>query len=940
MKKTLFGVFTLVIFVLTFTLSSVSSKEIPIDNTLEVGKFENGLSYYIKENSFKKEKASLRLLIKAGSGLETEEERGIAHFLEHMVFRGSENFKDFEMIKYLESIGAQFGPDTNAYTSFDRTEYMLEVPIKNIKDLDKALLFLSDIAFRANLEEEKIDKERNIVLDELRRSLGPNMRANDKHFKALLKDTTYEDRLPIGKEDVIKNCSPDIIRNFYKKWYQPQNMAVIAVGDFDKTEVQKTIEKHFSKKTNDTEILPKYVVNKNKETTFSIVRDPEISYSIIELILRKNTLPTQTKKDINNGIIFSIIYDILNERFLEMAAKSDSDFISAWTSSTSFITNLHIKEMGVMCWEDQKLLGFEKALIELKKMQNGITKDEFERAIKSRKQSISEKLSNLDKIENSEYTSMCSNHFINEDAIFSKESLLKYKDKFLSKLTFEEIDQETKDWGFENFLSKNFIILATLPNDSTLLESDITSSIENVKNLEIIEEEKVVLDEKYLIEPKFEIEGKILKVEKDEDLNITKVLFENGLKVYLKPTDLKNDEILIRSYALSGIANLDNKILDSAKIASSYFYDSGISGIEKSSFSKILDSKNSSLNLGIEFNKRDISSNTTKDSFEDITKLINRIFTSKNNQDEMFEKTIKMEKENQKFSNLYPDSIYYKKANLIFTSQNELFKDINLDLVNLNEVKDVLDTFFSNPKDFTFFIVGDFEVDKILPILEKNLGSISSDKLSRVEIKDLKKIEFSKNDSTEIIKAGSDDKSMCILGFELDKMDAKILKNWTKLNLLKTILNTKLLDALRIENGKTYSPYSFPSYYLYPDLSSFNYFISFTGPQSEIFNINDLAINTTKSLIETGPSLDELNVAKEIAKTNLKENAKYNSFEMAKMYSSHILTNGNPNEFKDMLKLEEEDLIDSVTVEEISDFIKSIFSKDKLTSVVWLPEEK
>ena len=243
MKKTLFGVFTLVIFVLTFTLSSVSSKEIPIDNTLEVGKFENGLSYYIKENSFEKEKASLRLLIKAGSGLETEEERGIAHFLEHMVFRGSENFKDYEMIKYLESIGAEFGPDTNAYTSFDRTEYMLEVPIKNIEDLDKALLFLSDIAFRANLEDEKIDQERDIVLDELRRSLGPNMRANDKHLKAILKDTTYEDRLPIGKENIIKNCEFNTIRNFYKKWYQPQNMAVIAVGDFDKTEVQKTIDR-------------------------------------------------------------------------------------------------------------------------------------------------------------------------------------------------------------------------------------------------------------------------------------------------------------------------------------------------------------------------------------------------------------------------------------------------------------------------------------------------------------------------------------------------------------------------------------------------------------------------------------------------------------------------------------------------------------------------
>ncbi|NGX34409.1 MAG: putative zinc protease [Candidatus Anoxychlamydiales bacterium] len=938
MKKTLLGIFTLLI--LTLTLSSVSSKEILIDNTLKIGKFENGLSYYIKENRFEEKKASLRLLIKVGSGLETEEERGIAHFLEHVVFRGSENFEDYEMIKYLESIGSQWGADTNASTLSDRTEYRLEIPLKNIEDLDKALFFLSDIAFRANLEDEKIDKERDIVLDEFRRLLGPNGRVEDKHFKAILKDTTYEERPPLGKEDVIKTCSYDTIRNFYKKWYQPQNMAIIAVGDFDKKEIQKNIEKYFSKKTNDTEILPKYVVNKNKEKIFSIVNDPEISYSVIELLLRENTNPVQTKEDINSGIIFGIIHDILNARFLDIAAKNNSDFISAWTFSDSFLTNLQLEGLGVMCWEGQMLLGFEKVLKELKKLKNGITEDEFTRAIKTRKQTVSKKLNNLDKIENSEYISMCSNHFINENIIFSKKALLKYKNKFLSKLKFDEIDQEVKKFDFDGFLSKNFIILATLPKGVSLLDTEITNSMENVKNLQIIEEEKVVLDEKDLIEPKFEVDKKILKVEKDEDLNITEVLFDNGLKVYLKPTDLKKDEILIRSYALNAVANLDTNILDSAKIALNYFYDSGICGIEKSTFSKILNSKNSSLNINLGFNKRNISANTTKDSFEDIIKLINRIFTSKNYQDEMFEKTTKIEKENQKFSNLDPNSIYYKKANLIFTSQNDLFTDIDLASVKLDVAKDVIDTFFSNPKDFSFFIVGDFEIDNILPILEKNLGSISNDKPNKVEIKNLKNIEFPKNSSTEIIKAGLEDKSRCILGFDLEKLDSKNLKDWKQLDLLKTILRNKLLDSLRLENSKTYEVSNYSNSYLYPELSNFNYFVSFSGPKDEIFNINNLAINTTKSLIENGPILDELNVAKEIEKKGIQEDSKYNSLEISKMYYFHMLTNGNGNEFKKLLKLKEEDLINSITVDEMKEFIKNLFSKDKLKSVVWLPEDK
>ena len=936
MKKKLASIslFAFLLIVLTFGLSS---KDLKIDKTVIVDKLDNGFSYYIKENDFHDKKASLRLLVKVGSAVETEEERGIAHFLEHMVFRGSENFKDYEVIKYLESIGAEFGPDTNAYTSFDKTCYMLEVPLKNEKDLDKAILFLSEFAFRAKLDADKIDIERAIVLDELRKSSGPNLRIMDKHFSVILKGTSYENRLPIGKEEVILNSSPDVIKNFYKKWYTPKNMALMAVGDFDKNEVKKQIEKHFSTENFEKENEPNYVVNKTSATDFSIVRDPEVSTTSIELMSISNPKLCNSKEDIKEGLIFNIIYDVLNQRFHEIASQNDAKFISAAAYEGSFITNLNLKGIGVTCWENKHLEGLETALMGLKKIKDtGVLSDELTRAIKGRKEALKKAISNIDKTENTEFIQAYFDHFIYKEKIFSKESVLKLEEKLLDTLSLDDINARLVDF----FSNKDWLFIATLPEAIKLSQDEITNTLKGIESREMIQEEAIVLNEDDLIVPTLEIEGKIAKIERDEKAEITEVQFENGIKLFLTKTDLKKDEIVIRSYALKGMANLDSSLLDTAKLATGYFYDSGIAGIDKSSFSKLLDLKNSTLNVSLALNTRNISANTNNDNFEDIVKLINRIFTSKNYQDDLWGKTQKIAKESQKASNLNPDSIFYKTANSIFTSKNKMFADVNFDDIELEDAKKIIDTFFSNPKDFTFFIVGDFDEEKVISTLEKYLGSIATDKKMELDLKPLKNIEFPEENETHIVNAGTENKSACFCGFDLEKINASDEKDWAKLELMRPIITQRLFQVLRLENAKTYSPQNFVSYYLYPDLTNFNYFIHFTGPVEAIDSIKDMTLKTMQNMQENGPTQEELSSAKEIVKNDVKENLKYNNFVASSNMSSHMQCLNIDKDFKELLILDENEIVDSITLQDMQSFMKKLFSKDKVSSVIWLPKEK
>src|SRR5580765_8417034 len=221
------------------------SQQMPVDPEVIVGTLPNGLRYYVRPNSRPARRVELRLVVNAGSVLEDDDQQGLAHFVEHMAFNGTQHFPKNEIVKFIESLGMRFGADLNAYTSFDETVYMLQVPTDKPETMDKALLVLEDWAHNVSFETQEIDKERGVVMEEWRLRRGANARTTDKLFPILLKGSRYADRIPIGKPEIIQNFKPDTLKKFYKDWYRPDLMAVVAVGDFDKTAIENLIKSHF-----------------------------------------------------------------------------------------------------------------------------------------------------------------------------------------------------------------------------------------------------------------------------------------------------------------------------------------------------------------------------------------------------------------------------------------------------------------------------------------------------------------------------------------------------------------------------------------------------------------------------------------------------------------------------------------------------------------------
>ncbi|HEX2460572.1 MAG TPA: pitrilysin family protein, partial [Vicinamibacterales bacterium] len=301
-----------------------------LDPAIRTGTLPNGLTFFIRRNSQPERRAALRLIVKAGSIDEADDQRGLAHLLEHMAFNGSTHFKSGELIDYLESIGARFGPDVNAYTSFDETVYMLELPTDREEALVRGLDALSDFAGGISLETSEIDRERGVVIEEWRGRQGAGTRMEAAQMRALFGDSKYPDRVPIGLPDVLKTFPAQRLRDFYRDFYRPDRMAVVAVGDFDTERIEALIREHFG-------TLPAaasgsrtlYPVQLNPGTRYVAVSDPEAQGSSVTLVQKRPLRAVSNAGDYRASLVRGLVYAMINARFTEIARRADAPFLGA-----------------------------------------------------------------------------------------------------------------------------------------------------------------------------------------------------------------------------------------------------------------------------------------------------------------------------------------------------------------------------------------------------------------------------------------------------------------------------------------------------------------------------------------------------------------------------------------------------------------------------------
>ncbi len=459
----------------------IAQEKLPIDPNVRMGKLDNGLVYYIRKNTKPEKRIELRLAVNAGSILENDDQQGLAHFVEHMLFNGTKNFPKQELVNTLEKMGIRFGADLNAYTGFDETVYMLKVPTDQPDLIDKGFQILEDWAHQATLDGKEIDKERGVILEEWRLGLGAEDRMRKKAFPVIFKDSKYAERIPIGKPEILKTFKHETLRKFYYDWYRPNLQAIIVVGDIDVDQMEQKIKQHFAHIQNPTNAPKREVFDlpDNKDPLISIETDEEATNNTVMFFYKHPKKYIETIEDYKEIFKQELFTEMLNNRLEEISQKTECPYITAMTQYGEFLVRTKDAYLGyAISKENQIDKTLETLMLENQRVKLfGFTKSELERQKSEILKRYEKQAKEYDKMESSQLAMKYVYHFLTKHPIPGALNEYEYAKRFLPEITLEEINELAKKWITDN----NFVLMITATEKRRHKSSYKRRSIKNYK---------------------------------------------------------------------------------------------------------------------------------------------------------------------------------------------------------------------------------------------------------------------------------------------------------------------------------------------------------------------------------------------------------------------------------------------------------------------------
>lgn len=787
-------------------IEQLKSDVLPVDKNVIIGKLANGLTYYIRRNVEPKNRAELYLVNKAGSILETDAQRGLAHFTEHMAFNGTKDFPKNELVNYLQKSGVKFGADLNAYTSFDETVYQLPLPTDSVKLFEKGFDILANWAGMVTFDTKEINSERGVVLEEERVS-GKNAteRIQRQTFPVLFNNSRYAQRLPIGKEEILKNFKPETIKSFYHDWYRPDLQAVIAVGDFDPQRVEQLIKERFSGLKNPTAEKPrtKYTVPPTPGTAVKIVTDKEFPYTIAQIVVKHPETTVRTESDYMRSMRISLFNQMINARLGELMQKPEPPFLFAQASYSGFLANQDAFSTMAVAKSAGQLQGAIKATLdEIERARKfGFTETELERAKQNAMTGMENQYKEKDKTKSASFVQEYQQNFLQDEAIPGIEFEYNFYKEHLDQIKLSEINALAG-----SFIStQNRVVIveapekekAQLPTEQTLLSwintggKNITAYVDNVSKKPLLEKEPVA--------------GKITGETKDAAIAATTLTLSNGVKVILKPTDFKNDQILINGYSFGGTSLATDQDYVSANISSGIVSSSGIADMTQIQLDKMLSGKNVGVTPFITETTQGISASSSPKDLETAMQLIYLYFTQPRKDADIWQSQIAQTKALLPNRSLDPGQVFQDTIAAVLGNHHYRRMPLTLEKLNTANIDKAFDFYkarFADASGFTFTLVGSFETEKIKPLLEKYLGGLPA--AGRKETYKNLGIHAPAGQLTKSVYKGIGDKSNVQLVFSGDfdyNDDSKL-----QLDALEEIMNIKLTERLREKEGGVYTP--------------------------------------------------------------------------------------------------------------------------------------
>lgn len=929
MRKLLISTFLLL------SLCLAQAQNIPLNPNVIHGQLENGFTYYIEKNTRPENRVELRLAINVGSIVEDEDQLGLAHFMEHMNFNGTKNFPGNSLIDNLQSIGVRFGQHLNAYTSFDETVYMLPIPLENPENLEIGMKILEDWAFNAVLSDEEINKERGVVLEELRLGLGADKRMLDEYLPKVLYKSQYAKRLPIGKQEIIENFDPEVIRRFHQDWHRPDLMAMIVVGDIDPQTIENKIKSQFSKYKNPKQKRerPVYTIPNHKETFIAIASDPETSFSRVQIYYKDlvENQPVQTIDDYNDMLIKSVFSHMLNARLNEIANSPNPPFTFAGSyHGDTWARTKQAYQSYAMTAEGEQLQALKVILEENERVRKfGFNQSELERSKNEILSWVERNYNERNNTESNRKVTAYLNHFLENRPAPGIEWEYEQYQNILPQIQLAEVNALIEQY----IRDENRVVVLTGPEKENLIQPteqevlNVLNSID-VAALEPYEDEVLIEN----LVKNLPTKGQIIKTEVDEDLDKTIWTLSNGAKLIYKKTDFKTDEILFRAIRLGGNSTLSDEDYNQTKWAFGALSEAGLNGYSKVDIDKYLSGKQVYLMPSFGSNQLYLSGQSTPRDLETLFELIHANFTGINHNQEAYESYVT--KQNSFYANLSSQPQFYfmmEHAKLVAGDNPRVDNIIPMaedwDKTNYDLAHQILTEKLKNAGDFNFVFVGNIDEEKLKSFAEKYLAVLPSSG-EKETYKDLGYRPVRGTHIKEYFK-GNDPKSYVDISYYGETNYDE--KEDLAMDALAEVIGLKLIEKLREEEGGTYTSSVSGGLSKIP-YESYSFRITFPCGPENVDRLIEITKAEIERVIQHGPDVEDLHKFKMAEINDYNEKSKENRTWMS-IIASEIINPESKNRYLNFLAK-----LDELTAKDVQDVAQKYLTQDYVQAVLY-PEE-
>lgn len=779
---------------------------LPVDSKIRVGTLPNGLRYYIRKNTTPQKRAELRLAVNAGSILENNDQRGFAHIVEHTAFNGTTHFAKNNLIQYLQSVGARFGPDINAYTGFDETVYMLSVPTDTASIIENAFTILEDWAHGQVFDSAEVMSERFVVREEWRGRRGAGQRMLERWLPIAFKGSRYAERLPIGTDQSIMSATPSKLRAFYKDWYRPELMAVVAVGDFDVDAIEAQIKRHFEEIPRSSNPKPRtlYDVPSTKAPLIAITSDKEATSSSVELTYKIPSKDGPTVGHYRQSLLERLYLQMLNARLSEITQRPDAPFLSAGASKQRmFARTTDGFTLAARVRDGEIEPGLAGLLTESQRVdKHGFLQSELDRAKRNLLRRFERSFAEREKSTSDEYASELVGNFLEQDPIPGIAFEYELAQKLLPTISLGDVNTLAREW----ITDENRVIIVQMPDKSGLApptESAILGVFDRASKSDVAAYSETVGGEALM--DKLPPAGKIVGERSITSIGGTEWKLSNGARVILKPTDFKDDEVLFTANSPGGTSLASDANYMSAAFSAQLASLGGVGPFNRIDLGKKLSGKAVSLAPAIRATTEGFDGRAAPKDLETLMQLVYLYFTAPRLDTTAFAAFHRQAEAFVANRGASPEAAFFDTVQVTMSQHSVRSRPTSAETlaeINTGKSFDFYRDRFADASDFLFVFVGNVQPATLKPLVEQYLATLPSS--GRKEKAVVRGEGSPKGVIERTVRRGSEPKASTLIAFTGPCKYSPETR--IALRALTALLQIKLTETLREQLGGTYSP--------------------------------------------------------------------------------------------------------------------------------------